>query len=88
VLLLADGKLYRKSRAVLQICRRLDGVWPVLYYLLAWVPTALADRAYDYIGNHRYRWFGQKDMCWIPTPALAARFIDVPHDSTVSKSAP
>lgn len=82
VLLLIDGKLYRKSRAALQICRRLDGGWPILYYLFAWVPTALADRIYDYIGARRYRWFGRKDECWIPTPELVARFIVAPRDTS------
>jgi predicted DCC family thiol-disulfide oxidoreductase YuxK len=76
MLLLIDGKLYRKSRAALQICKRLDGALPVLYYLFAWVPTGLADKIYDYVGARRYRWFGQKLECWIPTPELAARFLD------------
>ena len=85
VLLLTDGKVYRKSRAALQICRRLDGAWPVLYYLFAWVPATLADKVYDYIGNRRYRWFGQKDQCWIPTPDLSARFIDVSREQKSSQ---
>jgi len=76
VLLLTGGRLYRRSQAALQICRRLNGPWPVLYYLFAWVPTPLADRVYDYIGARRYRWFGRKEACWIPAPELAARFID------------
>jgi predicted DCC family thiol-disulfide oxidoreductase YuxK len=76
VLLVSDGKIYSKSRAALEICRRLDRAWPLLYYLMAWLPTSLADRIYDYIGARRYRWFGQKAVCWMPTPELAARFID------------
>ena len=82
VLLLVDGRLYRKSAAALQICRRLDVAWPTIYYLFAWVPMRLADRIYDYIGARRYRWFGKKDACWIPTAELAARFIDVQGDAT------
>jgi len=88
VLLLIDSKLYRKSAAALQICRRLDGGWPVLYYLFAWVPTPLADRVYDYIGSHRYRWFGRKAACWIPTPELMARFISATHDTSSGRSRP
>jgi len=42
----------------------------------------LADRIYDYIGARRYRWFGKKDACWIPTAELTARFIDVQGDAT------
>jgi predicted DCC family thiol-disulfide oxidoreductase YuxK len=82
VLLLIEGKVYRKSRAALQICRRLDRAWPALYHLFGWVPTALADVVYDYIGARRYRWFGKKDKCWIPTPELAARFIDASQDAS------
>ena len=78
VLVVIEGKLYRKSQAALQICRRLEGGWPVLYHLLAWVPTCLADRMYDYVGARRYRWFGRKNECWIPSRELAARFIDAP----------
>jgi len=88
VLLLIDRKLYRKSTAALQICRRLDGGWPVLYYLFAWVPTAVADRLYDYIGSRRYQWFGRKDACWIPTPELIARFIAAPPDTSSGHSGP
>src|SRR5512144_167326 len=43
VLLLTGGKLYRKSRAALQICKRLDGLWPAIYYAFSWVPTFIAD---------------------------------------------
>src|SRR5690242_3472343 len=67
VLLLSRGRLLRKSRAALQICKRLDGAWPILYYLFAWVPSPIADTVYDFVGKRRYRWFGQKDACWLPT---------------------
>ncbi|MGB5625286.1 MAG: DCC1-like thiol-disulfide oxidoreductase family protein [Woeseiaceae bacterium] len=78
VLLLADGKVYRKSRAALQIIKHLDGGWPVLYYVLFWVPPFVADPIYDFIGNRRYRWFGMKSECWIPDDELRSRFIDDP----------
>ena len=76
VLLIADGRLYGKSRAGLQIAKRLDGPWPILYYLFFWVPQFIADPIYDFIGARRYRWFGKKDACWIPTADLRHRFID------------
>jgi predicted DCC family thiol-disulfide oxidoreductase YuxK len=80
VLLLADGKVYRKSRAALQIIKHLHGGWPVLYYVLFWVPPFVADPIYDFIGNRRYRWFGMKSECWIPDDELRSRFIDDPVD--------
>jgi predicted DCC family thiol-disulfide oxidoreductase YuxK len=78
VLLVADGKLYRKSRAALRIARHLDGAWPVLYYLFVWVPPFVADPLYDFIGKRRYRWFGIKSECWVPDEDLRRRFIADP----------
>ena len=79
VLLIIDNSLYRKSRAALQIVRRLDGAWPVLYYLLFWVPKFIADPVYDFIANRRYKWFGKKSECWMPDDDLRQRFIDEQH---------
>ena len=76
VLLIVDDTLYRKSRAALQIVRRLDGAWPLLYYLFFWVPKLIANPVYDFIANRRYRWFGKKAECWIPDDDLRQRFID------------
>jgi predicted DCC family thiol-disulfide oxidoreductase YuxK len=75
VVLLADGKVHRKSTAALLIARRLDGLWPLAAVLLA-VPRPLRDAAYDWIGRRRYRWFGRTDACWTPQPALAERFLE------------
>lgn len=76
VLLVADGKLYRKSRAALRIAKQLDGAWPLFYYLFFWVPPFVADVVYDFIGKRRYKWFGMKAECWLPDDNLRDRFID------------
>jgi len=78
VLLIIDDRLYRKSRAALQIVRRLDAAWPLLYYVFFWIPIFIADPVYDFIGNRRYKWFGKKIECWIPDDDLRQRFIDDP----------
>jgi predicted DCC family thiol-disulfide oxidoreductase YuxK len=39
------------------------------------VPRPLRDTAYDFIARYRYRWFGKKDTCMVPTPELRARFL-------------
>ena len=75
VLLVADGRVFKKSRAALRIAKRLDGGWPILYYLFSWIPQGLADVVYDYIGNRRYQWFGNKNECWLPDEHLHQRFI-------------
>lgn len=76
VLLVSDGEVYCKSRAALRIARQLDGAWPLFYYLFFWIPPSIADLVYNFIGNHRYKWFGKKDVCWIPDDKLRQRFID------------
>lgn len=76
VLLILDGRLYRKSRAALHIARRMDGLWPLFFYLLFWIPPFVADPIYDFIGNRRYKWFGMKETCWVPDAELSARFLD------------
>lgn len=76
MLLIEDGKLHRRSRAALRIARRMDGAWPLFYYLFFWVPTFIADPVYDFIGARRYRWFGRKEECWIPDDDLRSRFLD------------
>lgn len=76
VLLVTEGVVYRKSRAALQIARRMDGAWPLFYYLFFLVPATVADLVYDFIGNRRYRWFGKKQACWVPDEDLRSRFLD------------
>jgi len=75
VILLQNGKTYRKSGAALRIARRLDGLWPLLAVLLV-IPGFLRDAVYDWIGRRRYRMFGKRDVCWSPQPELADRFLD------------
>jgi predicted DCC family thiol-disulfide oxidoreductase YuxK len=75
IVLIEDGRHYAKSGAALRIFRGLRQPWPMLYPLAA-VPRPLRDAAYDFIAANRYRWFGKKDECMIPTPDLKRRFLD------------
>jgi predicted DCC family thiol-disulfide oxidoreductase YuxK len=75
IILLKNRKAFQKSDAVLEIARHLPGGWP-LAYLFKVIPRFIRDPVYDFIARNRYRWFGKKDACWLPTPALRARFID------------
>lgn len=74
VVLIENGRYYRQSTAALRILRRLGGAWPLLYGLIV-VPAFVRDRVYAWIASHRYRWFGQRDACMLPTPELKARFL-------------
>ncbi len=66
---------YSCSTAALQIARRLNGLWPLLGAFLI-VPRPIRDAVYDWIGRHRYQWFGRKAECWLPNPDLQRRFLD------------
>lgn len=70
-----ESKYYHKSTAALQIAKQLSGVFPILSVFLI-LPKFLRDWVYDIIAKNRYKWFGKKDSCLIPTPELRALFID------------
>ena len=50
------------------------GGWP-LFYAFIIVPRPVRDVVYKWIARNRYRWFGKRDTCRIPTPELKARFL-------------
>jgi predicted DCC family thiol-disulfide oxidoreductase YuxK len=75
IVLLDDGVAYFRSDAPLRIARRLRFPWPLAYGLMI-VPRFIRDRVYDFIAARRYRWFGRRDACMIPTPELKGRFLD------------
>jgi predicted DCC family thiol-disulfide oxidoreductase YuxK len=68
------GQMYTRSAAALRIARRLRFPWPLLYGFII-VPRPLRDAVYDLIARHRYRWFGKRDTCMVPTPDLRSRFL-------------
>lgn len=79
VVLIHKGRTYRKSRAALHTLLLLHRAWPLLGVFLL-VPRLIADPVYDYIGRHRYRWFGKMETCWIPDTDLRGRFLDADED--------
>ena len=66
---------YTKSDAALEIGRHLNG-YRTLSIVLQWIPTGLRNIAYDFVAKNRYRWYGKKEACMVPTPALKAKFLD------------
>ncbi len=75
IVLKAGDKTFVKSSAVLTIARELPGLWPLLYVFIL-IPRFIRDWVYDIIAKNRYKWFGKKDQCMIPSPELKRRFID------------
>ncbi len=75
VMLWKGGVLHKKSKAALEIARKLSGLWPLLYVFII-VPRFLRDLVYDFIANNRYKWFGKTDQCRLPAPGLKDRFLE------------
>lgn len=75
VVLLENNQVYTRSDAALRAARHLPGAWPLLYGFII-VPRTIRDAVYNWIARNRYRWFGKKDQCMIPTPELQDRFLD------------
>jgi predicted DCC family thiol-disulfide oxidoreductase YuxK len=74
IILVMGDKVYDRSRAALEIAKRLSGLWPLMYAFVI-VPPFIRNFVYDWISRNRYRWFGRTDECMLPTPELRARFI-------------
>jgi len=73
VLSLGDA-FYTKSDAALHILQRLSGPWKLAGSFLI-LPRFLRDLIYDLVARNRYRLFGQRDVCMIPTPESRERFL-------------
>ena len=74
VVLIEDGKAYTHSTAALRIARRLSGAWSWAYVFIV-VPAPIRDFFYRLFAKNRYRIFGRKDECMLPTPEVRARFL-------------
>lgn len=64
-----------KSDAALAVAAAMGGVWPILRVL--WViPRPLRDALYDLFARNRFRWFGRRDACRVPTAEERGRFLE------------
>ena len=66
---------YTKSDAALEIAKDLGGFWSLLV-VFQWVPTSIRNAVYDFVARNRYKWFGKKEACMVPTPELKAKFLE------------
>jgi predicted DCC family thiol-disulfide oxidoreductase YuxK len=72
--LIDNGKAYKSSTAGLRLYGRLPWYWK--WTQIFWiVPRFLRDAVYNLIARNRYRWFGKKESCMVPTPEVRARFL-------------
>lgn len=75
LVLIADGRVSVRTDAVLGIAKRLGFPWSCAVVFFA-VPRFLRDPIYAWIARNRYRWFGKRETCMVPTKELRARFLD------------
>lgn len=74
MVLIERGQVYVRSRAALRIARSLRFPWWLLSVFLL-LPRRLGDALYDLVARNRYRWFGKREACMVPTPELEKRFL-------------
>ena len=74
IVLVENKKVYTKSSAALRIARKMSNLWPLFFVLLI-IPRFIRDGVYDFIAKNRYKWFGKKEQCMIPTPDLREKFL-------------
>lgn len=74
-IILIDGeKHYEKSSAALHIAKHLSGAYPLLFGFMI-IPKFIRNAVYDYIARNRYKWFGKKESCMIPSAELKSKFL-------------
>lgn len=74
IVLIEGERYYMKSSAALKIARQLDGLWKLSYAAIV-LPKPLRDAVYSYIAKNRYKWFGKKEACMLPTAEQRNRFL-------------
>ena len=75
VLYVTDGRVLGRSTATLTILKDLGGPWSLLHLFII-VPRFIRDAVYRWVARNRYKWYGQRPSCMVPTPDLRSRFID------------
>ncbi len=74
LVLMKDGKLYLKSWAIIHILLEIGGIWKIVL-IGRLFPRFLLDNLYDLVAKYRYKTFGKKKNCRIPTPEEKSRFV-------------
>jgi len=70
-----DKGIKTKSSAGLAIVSKL-GFPTNLATVFYIIPVFIRNFFYDYIAKNRYKWYGKKESCMIPTPELQERFLN------------
>jgi predicted DCC family thiol-disulfide oxidoreductase YuxK len=79
VVLIEGTRAFTRSTAVLRTARRMGFLWPLAFVFIL-IPRPLRDLVYKLIGKNRYRMFGRREACMLPTPDIRARFLTQVED--------
>ncbi|MBE0565980.1 MAG: thiol-disulfide oxidoreductase DCC family protein [Krumholzibacteria bacterium] len=74
VVVVADGRAYVRSDAVVAVAARLPWPWRALGWT-ARVPRAWREAGYRWVARNRFRWRPRLDACPVPPPAWRERFL-------------
>lgn len=74
IILIENKTAYTHSTAALRIAQKLGGIWSLLYGFIV-LPKFIRDFFYKLFAKYRYKLFGKKDECMIPTPDIRERFL-------------
>lgn len=69
------GQAYFKTRAFFNIVSHFNMTWSAFAKVSQLMPLVIRDWLYDRIAQNRYRLFGQRNVCLMPTPQLTNRFL-------------
>jgi len=73
-ILVAGNKIFTKSTAALMICKQLNGLIKILYPFII-LPKFFRDFIYDLVAENRYKLFGRKESCRVPTEEEKLKFL-------------
>jgi predicted DCC family thiol-disulfide oxidoreductase YuxK len=74
IILIENETLFEKSTAILKITKHFSNGYQFLS-IFSIIPTFIRDTIYMLISKNRYKWFGKKDSCIIPSEELKGRFL-------------
>ncbi len=75
ILLYKNNQIHYKSSAILRIVSEFGLLWKLLF--IFWIiPKPIRDFCYDIIAKNRYKWFGKRNKCMVPTKEIQQKFLD------------
>jgi len=69
-----NDRVYTKSTAALHVLKELGGAFKLTFILIA-IPRTIRDFGYSILAKNRYKWFGRKESCTLPSSEVRERFL-------------